>query len=252
MRKYLLVGMLFLQGCPACVGAGHRGVLTTMGKVSQDLYGEGLTFTSPVSTMHEVSIRQQHGEMSKTECYSSDLQQINAALAVLYRLPENRVVELFQKYAGSPFESLVIPRVNEALKEVTAVRTAANIVQEREKVKQETLAAARAKIGDLVTIDDIVIENLTLSPQLEQAIESKMVQQQEAAKAEFTKQKAKIEAETAVLRAEGEAKAITIRGNAIRDNPKLIDLQIAEKWNGVAPLVVGSSGNILLPIGHEK
>ncbi|MHB8407761.1 MAG: hypothetical protein ACYDHY_06560 [Acidiferrobacterales bacterium] len=37
----------------------------------------------------------------------------------------------------------------------------------------------------------------------EDAIEAKMVQQQEAAKAEFKKQQAKVDAETAVIRAQG-------------------------------------------------
>jgi len=48
----------------------------------------------------------------------------------------------------------------------------------------------------------------------------------------------------------GEAEAIRIRGSAIKENPVLIQLQIAEKWNGVSPLVVGAGqgANILLPV----
>lgn len=248
-----LLPVVLLSGCPACVDPGHRGVKTTMGRVHSELYDEGLTWTSPFSTIHEVSIQQQRGEMKNTECYSSDLQQINANLTVLYRIPPERAIEIFQKYNGNPFETLVVPRVNEALKEATAIRTAANIVQDREQVKQLTLTSARTKVGDMVTIVDIVIEDLSLSKELEAAIESKMVQQQEANKAEFTKQKAKVDAETAIIRARGEAEAINIKGAAIRDNPKLIDLQTVEKWDGKSPLVVGGgNSNILLPIGKES
>jgi prohibitin 2 len=127
-------------------------------------------------------------------------------------------------------------------------------VKRREEIKVKTLAAAREKVGQILIVEDIVLENITLTKELEAAIESKMVQEQEAAKARFTQQKAQIEADTAIIRAKGEAEAIRIRAEAIRDNPGLIQLQIVEKWDGKSPLVVGggadsSGANILLPIG---
>ena len=95
-----------------------------------------------------------------------------------------------------------------------------------------------------------------MSKELETAIESKMVQEQEAAKARFTQLKAQIEAETSIVKAKGEAEAIRVRAEAIRDNPGLIQLQIVEKWDGRSPLVIGggateggNGANILLPIG---
>jgi prohibitin 2 len=66
-----------------------------------------------------------------------------------------------------------------------------------------------------------------------------MVQEQEAAKARFTQQKAQIEADTVIIKAKGEAEAIRIRGEALRDTPGLIQLQIVEKWDGRSPLVIG-------------
>jgi prohibitin 2 len=250
----LLLAAPFVQGCGcSVVSPGERGVKVYLGEVSPNALPEGLVWHAPfVTSIETLSVKQQTQEM-KSECYSADLQQVNAQLKVLFRLPPDNVVTIFQKYHGDPFDSLVSPRVNEALKEVTAQLTAEQIVKSREKVKVDTLKLAKQKVGDLVEVVDIVIENLDLTKQLEEAIESKMVMQQEAAKAEFTKQKAKIEAETAAIKAKGEADAINIRGAAIRDNPRLIDLQIAEKWNGVSPLVIGSSSNILLgPIKTEQ
>jgi prohibitin 2 len=99
------------------------------------------------------------------------------------------------------------------------------------------------------------LENITLSKELENAIESKMVQEQEAAKSRFTQQKAQVEAETSIIKAKGEAEAIRIRGEALRDTPGLIQLQIVEKWDGKAPLVIGGGGensgtNFILPLGN--
>jgi chemotaxis protein MotB len=39
---------------------------------------------------------------------------------VLYRVPEHSVVSIFQDFAGEPFDTLIAPRVQEAIKEVAA------------------------------------------------------------------------------------------------------------------------------------
>ena len=253
----IFVVAMLAMGSTFIIPPGHRGVLITMGKVSPVFAPEGLGFKLPlVTTVVPVSVRQQT-TLSKTACYSSDLQQIDVELRVLYRIPENMIVKMFRDYSGDPFESLISPRVSEALKEVTALQSAEQIVKKREEVKAKTLDAARAKVGDLLVIEDVVIQNVALSTELETAIEAKMVQEQEAAKAKFTQAKAEIEAQTAIIRAKGEAEAIRVRGRAVQDNPGLVQLQIVEKWNGVSPLVIGGGGssggaNILLPIGNLK
>ena len=140
----------------------------------------------------------------------------------------------------------------EALKEVTALLSAEQIVKQREEVKSKTLAAAQQKVGDILVIVDVVIQNIVLTPELETAIESKMVQDQEADKAKFTQEKTQIEADTAVIKAKGEAEAMRVRGEVLKQNPNFIALQIVEKWDGRSPLVVGGGGgsgpNLLLPM----
>ncbi len=240
------------------VEPGTRGVLVTLGKVSPAALPEGFGTKTPfISHVQPVLTRQQTRELP-AECYSSDLQQVNMRLRVLYRIPEASVVKIYQDYAGEPFDSLVAPRVQEALKEVTALQSAEQIVKKREEIKTRTLASTREKIDQLLIVEDIVLENITLSRELEAAIESKMVQEQEAAKARFTQQKAQIEADTAIIKAKGEAEAIRIRGEALRDTPGLIQLQIVEKWDGRSPLVVGAGAgggegagaNFILPLNQ--
>lgn len=250
----LVVGTILVLGASYIIPPGNRGVLVTLGKVSEIFAPEGMGFKVPfITTVIPVSVRQQTME-TKSECYSSDLQQITVEIRVLYRIPEGKVVKMFRDYAGDPFDSLVSPRVSEALKEVTAMQSAEQIVKKREEIKTKTLEGARQKIGDLVIIEDVVIQNVALSKELETAIEAKMVQEQEAAKAKFTQAKAEIEAQTAIIRAKGEAEAIRVRGKAVQDSPGLVQLQIVEKWNGISPLVVGSGSgsNIILPIGAAK
>src|SRR5215207_5944843 len=199
------------------VQPGHRGVEVTLGKVSAEFKPEGFGFKQPfVTRIHPTTVRQQTRSMP-AECYSSDLQQVKMQLNVLYRIPESSVVKIFQEYAGEPFDSLIAPRIQAALKEVAATHSAEAIVKKREEVKTRSLDLARKKIGtNFLNVVDLVIYHLSRSPELSAAIEAKMVQEQEAEKAKFTQLKAQIEADTAIVRAKGEAEAIQVRGQALR------------------------------------
>ena len=235
------------------VDPGHRGVLVTLGWVSPESKPEGFGFKPPfISRVVPLSIRQQTAKF-ETECYSSDLQQVIVHLRILYRVPAPSVVTIFRDYSGDPFEALIRPRVAEALKEATALRSAELIVQRREEIKNRTFEHARSKIGEqLLVIEDVVLEDIQLTSVLESAIEAKMVQEQEAARARFAQQQAEIEANTAVIKARGEAESINLRGKALRENPSIIELQVIEQWDGITPLVVGPSAtgaNMVLPLG---
>jgi prohibitin 2 len=230
------------------VQPGYRGVEVTLGKVSPAFKPEGFGLKAPMVThIHPVSVRQQTSE-DKAECYSSDLQQINVDLRILYRVPEASVVKLFQQYDGNPFEALVAPHVHEALKEVVAQQSAEQVVKNREQIKTRALDLVRRKIEDLLVVEDIVIQNITLTRELEQAIEAKMVQEQEAAKSKYLQQRAQIESDTIVIKARGEAESIRIRSEALKDNPSLIGLKIVDKWDGVPPLVIGDGSNLMVPL----
>jgi prohibitin 2 len=239
----IFVAILLFATCTYIVPPGKRGVKVTLGRVSPEPLKEGFGVKQPfVTSIHLISVRQETRGMPAA-CYSSDLQQVKMDIRALYRIPERSVVTIYQQYAGAPFDNLIAPRIQEAIKEVAATQSAEQIVKNREQVKLAALDLARKKIGtNFLELADVVLYNLTLSPELEQAIELKMVQEQEAAKAKFTQLKAQIEADTAIIRAKGEAEAIGVRGEALRANPAFIKLEMVQNWNGRSPMVVGSEG----------
>ena len=250
----LIIFALILAGYSATyvVDPGHRGVEVTLGRVSPGFKPEGFGFKLPFITVVSPQLIRQRTDKMLADCYSSDLQQVKIDVRVLYRVPESSVVSIYRDYAGYPFDSLVKPRVAEALNEITASRTAEMIVQKREDVKSKALESARRKIGDILVIEDIVLEDINLTRALENAIEAKMVQEQEAARARFAQQQAQTEASTVVIKAKGEAESIVLRGKALRENPSVLELQIIEHWDGVTPLVVGpgaTGANMMLPLG---
>jgi prohibitin 2 len=247
----IVLGLVTLIGSAYVVNPGERGVKVTLGDMSNDFIKPGFGLKLPfVTEIKKVNVQQDTREIS-AECFSSDLQQINIKIKVLYRIPEASAVAVLRDYSGNPFDKLILPRVQEATKEVTALKTAADIVKTREQIKTTALHSSRIKIGDLLIIEDLVIEDVALSRELEHAIESKMVQQQEAEKATFRMQQAETDAKTAIIAAKGQAESIRIQGEALEKNPRLVDLKMVEKWNGVSPQVVGSGSNIMLPIERK-
>ena len=252
---FVLLGLVLLvlaMGSVYVISPVERGVRVMLGTMSDQFLAPGLGVKLPLVTeIWRVNVQQDTREVS-AECFSSDLQQINIQLKVLYRIPETSVVAVVRDYAGNPFEKLVLPRVQEAIKEVTALKTAADIVKTREQIKVAALEASRAKIGSLLIIEDLVIEDVRLSTELEPAIEAKMVQQQEAEKAIFKMQQARTDAETLIIKAKADAESIRIQGEALEKTPRLVELKMVEKWNGVSPQVVGAGSNILLPLGKPQ
>ena len=250
----LVIFVVVVAGSAATyvVEPGHRGVEVILGRVSPGYKPEGFGLKMPfITRIVPQLIRQQTAKMT-ADCYSSDLQQVKIAVRVLYRVPESSVVAVFRDYAGEPFDALVKPRVAEALNEITARRSAEIIVQKREEVKSQALESARRKVGDVLVIEDLVLEDINLTDALENAIEAKMVQEQEAARSRFAQQQVQTEASTAVIKAKGEAESIALRGAALRENPSVLELQIIERWDGITPLVVGpgaTGANMMLPLG---
>jgi prohibitin 2 len=247
----ILIVIIIASAGTYIVQPGFRGIEVTLGKVTPAFKSEGFGFKTPFIThIQPVSIRQQT-RLMQAECYSSDLQQVKMDVNILYRIPEASVVRIFQQYAGDPFDSLIAPRVQEALKEVAATLSAELIVKNRGDVKVKTLDLAQQKVGtNFLSIVDVILYDISLTPELEHAIELKMVQEQEAEKAKFTQSKAQIEADTAIIRARGEADAIQVRGQALKASPDFIRLQVVQNWNGKSPLVVGADGgaNLLMSI----
>lgn len=250
----VLVSLLFTSCGYYIVDPGNRGVKVTLGSTSNELLSEGFGLKLPIVTgVTEVSIRQETKEV-KADCFSSDLQRLEVDVNLMYRIPEASVIKIFKDYSGNPFDSLIAPRVYESLKEVTATMTAEGIAKNRETIKTQALELIRKKVGTILVVEDLMVKNVALSKELTDAIESKMVQQQEAAKAVFTKQKALVEAETAIIKAEGQAKALRIQGDAIRANPETLKMELIKKWDGVSPRVVSGVGgtSVILPMAKDE
>jgi len=244
------IGFALFNSC-AVVPPGHRGVAVTLGKVNPEAAGEGLTLKKPFVESIIVMPVQQITVESKTDCFSSDLQTVVVSFSVLYRIPESKVVELYQQYAGNPYDALVSPRIQEAIKQVASTYRAEDIVKSREAIKGTVLSKLRTELAGLIDVRDVPITNIDLTDELEKAIELKQVTEQQALAKEYELKKANKEAEITIVNAKAEAESVKIKGEALKGSPDVIALEIAKRWNGQSPqsVVVSQGGaNILLPL----
>jgi regulator of protease activity HflC (stomatin/prohibitin superfamily) len=117
-----------------------------------------------------------------------------------------------------------------------------------------------------IVVEGVQIENIDFSDAYEHSVEEAMqarvevqkLQQQQAqqkvqaettvinakAKAEAQVAQAEAEAQSIRLRGEAEAAAIKARGDALRDNPGLVALTQAEKWDGKLPTTMLPNGTV--------
>ena len=254
----LLVGLLGIFSVKI-VGPGHRGIRTTFGGLTEEALKEGLNFKLPIfGSIDQVSI-QQRTDLVDTACYSKDLQQVKMKLSILWKIPESAVVKLYEEHAAfkgedpipfeTLFQSLIQPRVNEALKETIGQKGAIEAAENRELVRITTKDKIQAKIGTDITIVDITIDRMTLTPVLQTAIDQKMVREQRAEQATYERQRALTDAETKVFDAFGTAKGMVLESVTLQKNPDYVRLLLTEKWNGESPRVISeSSTDVVVPL----
>ncbi|HAR63623.1 MAG: hypothetical protein DKM50_01055 [Candidatus Margulisiibacteriota bacterium] len=234
------------------INPGERGIMVTLGKASPVILGEGVNLKLPlIQKIIKLTIKTETARNS-TLAFSSDLQTLKVEYAILFNLPENKLFDLYTKYSGNVLNSFVTPRLEESLKTITAKYTAEDFVRNRGAVKEEVYTLLKEKVSGVVNLNDFNITNIDLSDELEAAIERKQVEQQRAKQKEYELQSALKEKEITIVQAQAEAESVRIKGNALANSPRVIELEVVKKWNGVAPTTVvtgGGGSSIILPLG---
>ncbi len=244
------------SGCTT-IQPGNRGVQIYFGNLGDEVLVPGF-YTSMLTRIVPVSVQVQATE-AKADATTNDLQNVSTEITLNWARDPAEVRMQYQKYPS--IESRIIaPAVQESVKSVTAQYTATDLVQKRQAVKdkiQELITSRLTPVG--ITVDQVNITNFQFSNEFNMAIEQKVKAEQDSLRAKEELEKTKIVAQqeearaqgakaAALLRAEGEAKAIEIRGEALRRNPEVLELRKVEMWNGVMPSTLitdGGSGTML-------
>ncbi len=273
-----LVILMLLFGCFVIVESGHVGVVRRLGAVQMDALPEGIHGKIPlVDSVIEVDIRLRKAE-SEAQAASKDLQVVRTQVAVQYSMNGQVMPLTFQKIGTRSVveTTLVSPAIMESVKAVTALYTAEDLVTNRAEVKNKIQLAIedfinttlqQKDVGGALSLANVAITDFDFSDEFNRAIEEKVKAEQEALKAKNEKLRRVTQAEAAAaertLAADAEAyqievaskaraEAIRREAEALRDNPSLIQLRIAEKWDGQLPQVSGGNAIPLLNIDAPK
>jgi len=256
------------------VDAGYVGVVKRLGAVQPEFLPEGFHFKAPfVDVVQKFDVRLSKAE-SDAGASSKDLQMVRTKIAVQYSMNAALMPMTLQRIGTRLVveKTLVDPAIMESVKAITALYTAEQLITKRDEVKNRIQAqidsflneTLREKelIGSL-TIANIAITDFDFSAEFNRAIEEKVRAEQEALKAKNEKLKRVTQAEAAAaektlaadamayeieVQSKARADAIEREAKALKDNPQLIQLRIAEKWNGVLPRFTGSEAIPLLSI----
>lgn len=152
-------------------------------------------------------------------------------------------------------ENVIKPKLKSALALTTSKYTPIQVYStSREEIQAFVLERMKKDIQSYhLILDQIDIREVYYNNEYETAINQKKLEEQKALTlSEVTKQKeelkkqAEIEKDIQILNAEGEAEALKIKGASVSNNPKIVQLEWINKWDGKLPEIMTGDGNGLL------
>lgn len=244
-----LIVLFVLGGSFYTVDQGERGVILRNGAVVGTA-DPGLGFKLPIiDSVKEINVQTQARLYEKVMVYSRDQQNADLYVSVNYRLASDKVEQIYSEFGGQEgiVTRMLDRQVPEEVKNVFGKFNAVTAIQERERLSREVQEAIqRATANPMLIVESVQIENIDFSAAYEQSIEQRMLAEVEVQKVQQNAEREKVQAQIAVIQAKAEADAVKLkgdaeahainaRGRALRDNPALIDLVQAEKWDGKLP-----------------
>ena len=251
------------------VDQGYRGVVLRFGAVTR-IAQPGLGMKVPLLDRVVLLRTQTNSKVyERMEAYSRDQQLAELRMSVTYRLVPETVGELYAQYGSEEgmLTRLIDRRVNELTKTVFGQFNAVEAIQQRGMLNQQISDAITAVIDPtIVVIESIQVEDIAFSSAYEQSVEARMMAEVEVQRRAQELEQQRIQAQIVVTQAQGaaddrvaeakaqaeatrlagdaEAHAIRVRGEALRDNPDLIRLVTAERWDGILPTTMLPGGTI--------
>ena len=253
------------------VDAGNRGVLVQFGNVDTDAsLDEGLHFVVPFrDNIIQMEVRTQK-QVETTDAASKDLQDVSTQVALNYHVNPDRAQVVYQQLGFDYDNRVIVPAIQESVKQVTARFNAEELITKREAVKDQIEEQITDRLAAFNIISDAIsITDFQFSELFKSAVEAKVAAQQRALQAQNELRRIQIEAQqneaqaigdqkaniaraegikqSNVLEAEGEAQAITIIDKQLMNNPTYLDWLKATRWDGKLPLVTGGGGQGVTP-----
>jgi len=276
-RTFATIGMVVsLVMCFFCsvniVRPGYVGVQTTFGTINPRPFTNGFHLINPFSRVESVEVRTFEYTMSSStnegqvkgddsvRLFSKDVLPMDADITIMWRPTPSMVPWLYQHIGThEDFLSKIIrPASRSAFRNAVVQYTAQEaITSAREKLSLDVAAGMLESInkilssnenypGEAFIIQDVLIRNIEPPEKLKEAVQSKLVADQESQRMTFVLSKERQEAERKRIEAQG-----------IADFQNIVTKGISEpllQWKGIeATLELAKSSNAkVVVIGSGK
>ncbi len=228
----VILGLWLFFASIVVVDAGETGVYSLFGKVKDAELPSGFHLVIPLAKVTKMSIRTEEYTMSITQGegqrYGSDAiaaltkegLNVDLDMTVLYRLQEDKASDVYRELGLNYDEKIIRPTIRTAIRDIIAQYEAKDIYSEKReeatnKIKEQ-LASNLETRG--ITVENVLLRNVVLPPNLANAIQEKLQAEQEAEKYDFILAKEKKEKERKVIEAEGQRDAQKIINESLTTN----------------------------------
>ena len=244
------------------INAGERGIIIRFGRpvriVTPGLYAK-IPFIETVKT---VNVRTETVLTKDMNASSKDLQEVSADVTTHCLFDPDKVIETYSMFVYDDFQRrIIIPAIFESVKSAFSKFNAEELITKREEVRALIFDSLKALLASYnVTLDSLQIADLNFSQRFNDAIEEKMIAEQEALKAKNVLERVKTEAqqqlekanaqaEAKVLLAKAEAESIRLQSEVIKETggDQYLLLKAIEKWDGRTPTTLLGGEAALAP-----
>lgn len=248
-----IIGITVIFGSWFVVDQGYRGIKLRFGEVV-GTYEPGLGFKMPlVHSVVDVEVRTQRFD-AQTMGYSKDIQNATYSVSLNYHLDPAMVTQIYSQL-GTDYEGRLLgPTFFRVLKEQTGKFTAAEIVNQRDRLGAAISEAMSEEMqGSGINIEQVQITNVDFSDEFEKSIEARMQAEVEVQRQAQILERQKIEAETTKVNADANAYKITVEADAnadairkqseaLRVSPQYVEWVKAQRWDGKLPVTMLPNG----------
>lgn len=244
--------LITLFSCFYYIAPGYRGVLVTLGKVDQKSYLNGVGFKPPfVSSMVDMDIKTQ--KMSgKASSYTSDIQTADLDYNFQYELVAENVYNLYEKVGLDYENKLIVPALNDVLKDVIGKWQAQELISNLDKARIEITEHLNNRLDKRYFKNaQFLFVNTDYSDAFEKAIEDKVIADQKAQEALNNTKRITEEANQKKITAQAEAEAMKIKTEALSKNKDLIEYEAVKKWDGKLPQYMLGNSTPFINLGGK-
>lgn len=231
-----LLALMVLSSTFYTVKSTERGVLSTFGKMSDSVINDGLHMKLPfVQKVKKVNIQQKKFD-GQENSYTRDVQTSVVDYTINYDLVRENVSQLMKNVGDDYHNRIVVPYIRSAMKEAFGNFAATQIVENRDAVRRNIEEALRQTLDNrYFTNIQFQLVGIDFDDAFETAIKEKQVAEQAALKAKNVTIQVEEKAKQTKIAAEAEAEAMRIKANSLANNPKLVEYEAVQKWNGTLP-----------------